>query len=79
MLSIQAEEREEVVRLSTCVIPDCKIQVSRLYLMCPTHWYMVPLPLRTRVWKTWDGGLGIGHPSYLSAKSDAIAAVVASL
>jgi hypothetical protein len=22
-------------------------------LMCPTHWYMVPRPLRSRVWLAW--------------------------
>ena len=55
-----------------CPVRRCKQLVGPDQLMCPGHWRMVPPPLRSAVWRTWDGGSGAGTPAYLAAVSAAI-------
>lgn len=62
----------------TCHAKGCSIEVPPAMLMCRTHWYMVPAPLRRRVWATYRKGQEIDKsPSaeYLKAADDAIEAV----
>lgn len=33
--------------------PICKLAVRPKNLMCRTHWYMVPAPIRTEVWRAY--------------------------
>jgi len=44
-------------------------------LMCRTHWYMVPKPLRNAVWNAWADGFGAGTPEHSEAILAAVDAV----
>jgi hypothetical protein len=44
-------------------------------LMCRSHWYMVPKPLRDAVWNAWANGRGAGSPAHRDAITEAIEAV----
>lgn len=36
-----------------CEVADCGRRIESDKLMCPTHWFMVPRPLRNLVWAAW--------------------------
>lgn len=42
--------RERVV---TCAVQSCHSTVERGMLMCKSHWFSLPKPLRDDVWRTW--------------------------
>jgi hypothetical protein len=48
-------------------------------LMCRSHWFMVPKPLRDDVWHAYAGGSGIGSQKHMLAIGAAIDAVNAKL
>lgn len=58
-----------------CPGPECTEQVPAHMLMCRSHWYAVPGPIRQAVWATWKGGAGAGTPAYTAAITRAIEAV----
>ena len=61
-----------------CHAKGCRIEVPPKLLMCPRHWWMVPLALRRRVWQTYRLGQDIDKDptdEYLEAAQDAINAV----
>jgi hypothetical protein len=62
-----------------CPATRCALHVAPGKLMCRTHWYMVPAPIRTAVWDAWAGGMNAGSPSHRAACADAIEAVNAKL
>lgn len=62
----------------TCHATGCEVNVPPAMLMCKRHWYMVPRPLRDRVWRLYRPGQEIDkRPTreYLEAAEAAIAAV----
>ena len=63
--------------LHICQVPGCTLAISRRHLMCATHWFEVPMPIRTEVFKTlagWLNGDDSARP-YLIARLTAIIAV----
>jgi len=64
--------------LHTCHAKGCKVPVAPKLLMCRRHWFMVPKPLRDRVWETYRPGQEVKkNPTtdYLDAADAAIAFV----
>ena len=55
-----------------CPGPDCDKQVPPDMLACPRHWYQVPRPLRSAVYRAWDDGAGAGSPEHTAAIGAAI-------
>jgi hypothetical protein len=64
-----------------CVAKRCKIYVEAKYLMCSTHWRMVPTETRHKVWATYRRGqeetLDLSE-EYRAAAQEAIDAVAAA-
>lgn len=61
-----------------CHAVDCNERVLPSRLMCPRHWFMVPIPLRKRVWQTYKPGQEITKTptaEYIKAARDAINSV----
>jgi hypothetical protein len=42
-------------------------------LACSGHWYQVPPPLRSAVWRAWDDGDGAGSAEHAAAITAAVA------
>lgn len=42
--------------MHTCHAIQCDKQVRPELLMCRAHWFMVPKPLRSKVWETYQDG-----------------------
>jgi hypothetical protein len=61
-------------RASRCPVPRCGDQIDPSRLMCRTHWYRVPRPLRDHVWATWRSGHGGASHEHRAAVLMAIAA-----
>lgn len=64
-----------------CHARGCTVATKPEMLMCRRHWFMVPKPLRDRVWATYrPGQCDDKDPSaaWLDAADAAIAAVTAS-
>lgn len=64
--------------IHTCHAEGCNARVAPQMLMCRPHWYMVPKPIRDRIWDTYrDGQCGDKQPSaeWLEAARAAIEAV----
>ncbi len=62
----------------TCHAVDCKTNVPPEMFMCKRHWFMVPKPLRDRVWTTYrPGQCDDWNPSlgYCNAAQEAVIAV----
>lgn len=36
-----------------CAAPGCEEQIGNHLLMCRTHWYQVPKPIRDKVFRTY--------------------------
>jgi hypothetical protein len=60
-----------------CPAGDCSVQVRADRLMCRSHWYQVPRPLRAAVWATWRSGAGAGTLAHAEAITAAVRAVAA--
>jgi hypothetical protein len=61
-----------------CHAIGCTVEVDPGLLCCKPHWFMIPKPLRQRVWKAYRKGQEINKdptPEYLAAAKAAIAAV----
>jgi hypothetical protein len=61
-----------------CHALKCTVEVPPKLLMCRRHWFMVPKPLRDRVWATYRPGQEVDKkPSleYVDAMEAAIASV----
>jgi hypothetical protein len=61
-----------------CHATGCKAKVPPKMLMCRKHWYMVPKPLRDRVWATYVSGQEIRKDptdEYMDAQRAAVRAV----
>ena len=62
----------------TCHATGCKVPVPPKMWGCKRHWFMVPRPIRDRIWQTYrDGQCDDWNPSlqYLHAAKDAVIAV----
>jgi hypothetical protein len=55
-----------------CPVTGCGVRVRRNHLMCWTHWFQVPNPLRLLVSHTWNHGLGVRTEQHADARSRAI-------
>ena len=63
----------------TCARPDCPLPTQEGHLMCVRHWWLVPRPLRTKVWlayRAWTRGRG-DLETLRSAQQEAVDVVVA--
>jgi hypothetical protein len=58
-----------------CPAEGCTRAVSPAMLMCRTHWYLVPVPLRGDVWAAWADGAGQGTLAHCQAITAAVEAV----
>jgi len=58
-----------------CPATGCTREVSIDMLMCRSHWYMVPPPLRAAVWNAWQDGAGAGTARHTAAINAAIRSV----
>ncbi len=61
-----------------CHAINCTRIVPPKFLMCATHWRMVPKPLQARVWAAYVPGQEIRKdptPEYMDAQQAAVAAV----
>jgi len=45
-----------------CHAIGCKVAVPPERLFCLLHWYSTPMPLRARVWATYQNGQCDGYP-----------------
>jgi hypothetical protein len=57
-----------------CPVPGCSERINPSRLMCRPHWYLVPKPVRDRVWASWRSGSGTGSPAHQHWVRMAIAA-----
>lgn len=57
--------------MTECALPGCDAEIDRKMLMCKTHWYMAPKPLRNALWTAYKSGKG-----YRAARDDVISSVV---
>lgn len=62
---------------TTCPVPGCNQRHRRDMLMCRTHWYMVPKPLREELWRAYRGE-GVLSDAYQSARDRCIAMAASS-
>lgn len=51
---------------------DCGRQVPADQLACRPHWYSLPKPIRTAVWRAWNDGAGAGSDAHTAAITKAI-------
>ena len=58
-----------------CPATGCTRDVPIDMLMCRSHWYMVPKPLRNAVWGAWQEGDGAGTRAHTAAIHAAIKSV----
>jgi hypothetical protein len=60
--------------LRSCPWPSCRKPIRPAYLMCRTHWYLLPADIRERIWATYRRGQTIltAPPEYLDALRDAL-------
>ena len=62
-----------------CARPGCIVPAAERQLMCRTHWWLVPRPIRTKVWRAyraWEHGYGT-LSALRTAQQEAVDAVVA--
>jgi len=62
-----------------CPVRACKWRVPPDKLMCPGHWRLVPRPMQSAVWTTWQGGAGAGTAAHWAAMGAAMRAVNSAL
>ena len=55
-----------------CPAPRCTLTCPPSMLACRTHWYAIPKPLRTAVWRAWANGAGAGSPAHRAAITAAV-------
>jgi hypothetical protein len=61
-----------------CHADGCEVEVPPIMLMCKRHWAMVPVQIRTEIWRTYiPGQESRKDPSeeYLNAYHEAVEAV----
>jgi len=74
--SCPAPQRSMAVHV--CQAPGCSLEIPRTHLMCPAHWFEVPLGVRTEVFQSlaaWLNGTETVRP-YLIARLNAILHIV---
>ncbi len=69
--------------MKKCAAPGCAIDTPTHILMCETHWFMVPRPLRfavTRAWQAWlnaqPGESHARYQEYLAVRQQAVDALL---
>lgn len=61
-----------------CPATGCRAQVPGDLLACSNHWFSLPRPLRSAVWRAWRGGAGAGTEAHDKAVADAVRYLTAS-
>lgn len=62
-----------------CPVPGGDREVPNGMLMCPRHWYTVPKPLRTALYRAWRNGDGMGSAEHYAAMKACVHAADASV
>jgi len=53
--------------------PGCgKHGIGDARLSCPRCWYLLPQPLRSKIWAAWKQGDGAGSPEHRAAITEAL-------
>ena len=55
-----------------CPGPGCEQEVPSHMLACSRHWYQVPKPIRTAVYRAWADGAGAGSGEHMAAMDAAV-------
>lgn len=58
-----------------CPKKGCETDVADDKLTCKEHWFLIPRPLRTAVWRAWDNERGAGTPEHIAAIAAAVRAL----
>lgn len=53
-----------------CPAPGCDKRVPFHILACKTHWYMIPKPVRDKLWREYDENFG--ETSYFKARAECL-------
>lgn len=62
-----------------CEVPGCSTPTRPYDLMCRTHWYKVPAPIRRAVLHSWQYGNATQHAAAKKAAIEAVERQEASL
>ncbi len=54
----------------TCPYPRCRASVPHNMLSCKKHWYLLPQPLRSRIWAAYRTGATTDHRAALKEADD---------
>lgn len=57
----------------TCPVPGCEARHRRDMLMCRSHWFKIPKPLRDELWRAYRNE-GVMSAAYQSAREECIKA-----
>jgi len=60
-----------------CRVPGCSQRIDLSHLMCRDDWYLVPKPLRDRIWATWESGYGVVSREHRAAVQEAVRSCLA--
>lgn len=55
-----------------CPRPACETAIADYAFACRPHWFELPLPIRSRIVRAWDGGRGRGTGAHRTAMLEAI-------
>lgn len=61
-----------------CRATGCTTDVGLELLMCETHWSLVPIEIRRRIWREWQD-VHDGHAAAKHRLDDAVQQAIASL
>ena len=66
--------RGEPKRPHPCIWPGCSKHTRPAYLMCGSHWFLLPADQRSRIWDTYRPGqtAQTASPEYLAALRDVL-------
>lgn len=53
--------------MKICPHPACNREIPRYMFACSTHWFQLPKTMRDEIWRTYDGGQGVGTKEYVAA------------
>lgn len=62
----------EFVGQHECPYPGCPKRVPDEMFACRSHWFSLPAPMRSAIWRAYDHGEGVGGDALLTAHAAAI-------
>jgi hypothetical protein len=71
---MSGRHRGEPKRPNPCPWPGCGKHTRPAYLLCRSHWFLLPAELRSRIWDTYRPGqtAATASPEYLAALRDVL-------